>query len=304
MRTRDAAVCTRMMEPWSGQQARARAAGGGGKRDPLLSEHDDPTWKPPKSDKGRRGVAGFFDWFYEWLERPVHASTLCTFRALYSLVMLMQFAKWSTMFLDFQTSVYTLPYPGVGWIKPVSPEFGNTMLMIGFVACFCLFLGFMTRAASVACFIIFAYLFHICESYHNNHFILMCHICFLACFVDWNVWLAVDCLIPFINKRKKNVATTIPNWHLFLFRLIFTIPYFFGSIAKMNRDWTFRAQPLIDWFGGRGGLYDFWLFPWFIAETGLIFDLVVGSRREFLLEHTLLYFMLSLLRLSKLFFCL
>lgn len=149
------------MEPWSGQQARARAAGGGGKRDPLLSEHDDPTWKPPKSDKGRRGVAGFFDWFYEWLERPVHASTLCTFRALYSLVMLMQFAKWSTMFLDFQTSVYTLPYPGVGWIKPVSPEFGNTMLMIGFVACFCLFLGFMTRAASVACFIIFAYLFHL-----------------------------------------------------------------------------------------------------------------------------------------------
>lgn len=176
-----------------------------------------------------------------------------------------------------QRSAYVLPYPGVGWIKPVTPAVGNFMLTISLFGCFFLFLGFLTRAASILLFLNFTYLFHICECNHNNHFILMCHICFLGCFMDWNVWLSVDSLLPFMRQRLKSRGAMIPFWHLFLFRIIFTIPYFFGAIAKMNRDWVFRAQPLIKWFSGGGWLLEQWWFPWFIAESGMLFDLVVSG---------------------------
>jgi len=197
-------------------------------------------------------------------------------RALYSLVMVMQFLKWWHIFDDFQRSAYVLPYPGVGWIKPVTPAVGSFMLSCSLVACVFLFLGFLTRAASLFLFFNFTYLFHICECNHNNHFILMCHICFLGCFMDWNVWLSVDSFLPFMRQRLKSRGAMIPFWQLMLFRLIFCIPYFFGSIAKMNRDWVFRAQPLIKWFRGGGWILEQWWFPWFIAESGMLFDLVIS----------------------------
>lgn len=44
------------------------------------------------------------DKLFTWLERPVHGSTLCLMRALYSLIMLMQFLKWWHIFDDFEVT--------------------------------------------------------------------------------------------------------------------------------------------------------------------------------------------------------
>ena len=54
-----------------------------------------PRGAPPAAES----LAGRF---VDWLESPVHASTLCTFRVLYSVVMFMQFLKWRTLFEQFQ----------------------------------------------------------------------------------------------------------------------------------------------------------------------------------------------------------
>ncbi|CAD7697613.1 unnamed protein product [Ostreobium quekettii] len=215
------------------------------------------------------------DRLFEWLDRPVHASTLCLFRVLYSFVMFTQFTKWWNMFDHFQGTAYTLPYPGVGWIKPVSPAVGNAMLLISVVASLFLCVGLLTRITAVVLYINFAIIFHHCHSYFNNHYVLMCHICFLAIFVNWNQWLSVDSIL-FFRQRPKNAPITIPFWNLLIFRLIFCVPYFFGGIAKLNSDWLFRAQPLKDWFTGGGPLLEAWWFPWFIAETGVMFDLVIS----------------------------
>ena len=46
--------------------------------------------------------ASHVEWVFRWLDRPVHSSTLCLFRAMYSLVMVSQFLKWWHIFEDFQ----------------------------------------------------------------------------------------------------------------------------------------------------------------------------------------------------------
>eukprot|EP00803_Ostreobium_quekettii_P001216 evm.model.scf_1457.2 EVM.evm.TU.scf_1457.2 scf_1457:7483-14754(-) len=227
------------------------------------------------SKRSAKSLARRADILFEWLDRPVHPSTLCLFRVLYSIVMFTQFLKWWDMFEDFQDSAYVLPYPGVGWIKPVSPATGNTMLMLSLIASLFLAVGFMTRVTAVVLFLNFAVLFHQCHSYYNNHYVLMCHICFIAIFVNWNQWLSVDYLLYF-RHQKKNAPLTIPYWNLLIFQLIFCVPYFFGGIAKLNPDWLFRAQPLKDWFRGGGPLLEAWWFPWFIAETGCLFDLSIS----------------------------
>lgn len=59
-------------------------------------------------------------------------------------------------------------------------------------------------------------------------------------------------------------------------QLLFCIPYFFGSIAKLNNDWLFRAQPLKLWFSQRRGeIYHYWFLPWFVAWAGVIYDFIV-----------------------------
>eukprot|EP00966_Prymnesium_polylepis_P244805 5662484-Prymnesium_polylepis.1 len=39
-------------------------------------------------------------------------------------------------------------------------------------------------------------------------------------------------------------APTVPYWQLLVFQFLFSVPYAFGAIAKLNEDWCLRAQPL------------------------------------------------------------
>ena len=151
---------------------------------------------------------------------------------------------------------------------------GNFMLSVCFLSSVSLGIGFMTRTVSVINYVLFAYLFHICHSFYNNHYVLMCHINFVGCFMNWGTWGSID---AFLNKRfKRSVENTVPYWNLWLMQLLFCVPYFWGSVAKMNHDWLFRAEPLITWFSDeRAWIFHQWWFPWIIAWTGMLYDLLV-----------------------------
>lgn len=57
---------------------------------------------------------------------------------------------------------------------------------------------------------------------------------------------------------------------------MFSIPYSFGALAKVNSDWMLHAQPPHEWFRRREGFpYTVPLFPWFIAWGGFVFDLII-----------------------------
>lgn len=174
-----------------------------------------------------------------------------------------------------QGSIYMVPYAGLGFFKPVHPDLGNLILQVCLVASLMLALGLFTRVAGPVTFITFVYLFHICESLHNNHFILMCHVNFVGSFLDWGRWCSLDSWL--FTKRVKGTSPSVPYWNLLLMQLLFTIPYFFGSIAKMNNDWLFRAQPVTAWFSRHDEwIFHQWWFPWAICWGGMLYDGIVS----------------------------
>ena len=65
---------------------------------------------------------------------------------------------------------------------------------------------------------------------------------------DWGAWASIDAIIKYARERRCGGGcsvgshTTVAYWNLLLMQLIFSIPYFFGAIAKMNEDWLGRAQ--------------------------------------------------------------
>lgn len=246
---------------------------GGGDHYSPRSDHGDK--ERHYSPSGGRNAGG--DWlkrYAEWLEVPVHSSTIAIFRMLYALCVLAQLGKWRYMFHEFNMSYVVLPYAGNGWVRPVSPAAGDWLLGTCAFAAILQLIGLATVVATPLMWFTFSWLFHICESNHNNHYLLMCHLLFVGSFIGWGRWMSLDQLILWrIGKRRD---PRVPRWHMYAMRLMFSIPYFYGAIAKMNYDWLFRAQPLTMWFGYRGGLYSHPLFPWAIAWSGMLFDLVIA----------------------------
>ena len=244
---------------------------------------DEIEVKLPTATLGFRARA--HDW-HEWLTQPVHASTLGVWRIIFSIAMYVQGCHFEFIFVDFASSKGVYPYPGLGWIRPPPPEAGEMLLRINKVAAVLTCIGLCTRPATVVLFLTFTYVFLICESNHNNHYILICHVTFVASFIDWGRWGSLDMVLACWRHRQRGRGPppeTVPYWNLLLAQLLFSIPYFFGSIAKFNEDWLLRAQPLKMWLSPGShhtswvpfGLGDTPLFPWLIAWGGFGFDLCI-----------------------------
>jgi hypothetical protein len=122
---------------------------------------------------------------HAWLTQPVHASTLGTFRVFFSVCMYKQALYFADMFWDFQHSLTVFPYPALGWVTPCGPWLGEWLLTLNSWAAIAVCVGLCTRAATAVLFGTFTYLFLICESNHNNHYILICHTTSLCMLTQW-----------------------------------------------------------------------------------------------------------------------
>jgi hypothetical protein len=155
----------------------------------------------------------------------------------------------------------------------------------------------------VVLFVTFTWVFLLCESNHNNHYILICHVTFVFSAIDWGVWGSLDSVLAAWRRRRGGggggaAEVTLPYWHLLLAQLLFSIPYSFGAIAKLNEDWMLRAQPLKMWLAPHShhvawvplGFGDSPLFPWAIAWGGFAFDFgIVPLLCLHLTRYTLAY---------------
>ena len=131
--------------------------------------------KPAAPSKRLVHFRAFGQQLHAWLVQRVHASTLCTWRILFAICMYRQALNFGDMFDEFQRSVAVFPYPALGWVTPVEPAVGNALLAINRWAAVLVGLGLLTRPSSVVLFATFTYLFLLCQSNHNNHYILICH---------------------------------------------------------------------------------------------------------------------------------
>ena len=147
---------------------------------------------------------------------------------------------WITRY--FVEPVVTFPYYGFSWLKPWP---GRGMYIHFFVlglAAACVMAGFLYRIATPVFFLAFTYFFLLDQTRYLNHFYLVCLISFLMCFLPANRAFSVDALL-----RRKIRSDVVPAWTLWLLRAQVGIPYFFGGIAKLNRDWILGGEPMRTW---------------------------------------------------------
>eukprot|EP00965_Chrysotila_dentata_P069054 2281951-Pleurochrysis_carterae.AAC.1 len=232
-----------------------RATSSGNMRRARAGDSNDATanfWPDGESKRGAKhhNMPLRVQHMYQYLSQPVHASSLSVFRILFSICMYKQAQYFRDMFDEFEQSILVLPYPGLGWITPVGPSTGEFLLALNRYAAIFVGLGFCTEIATVVLATTFTYLFVLCESNHNNHYILICHVTALASLTCWGRWASVDYVLRIFRHRRSSRGqllnpppdVTIPYWNLLLFQFIFSVPYFYGAIAKMNEDWLFNAQ--------------------------------------------------------------
>lgn len=209
---------------------------------------------------------------------PVDISFLVFFRIVFGGIMLWETYRyftygWITRY--FVEPVVTFPYYGFSWLKPWP---GRGMYIHFFVlglAAACVMAGFLYRIAAPVFFLAFTYFFLLDQTRYLNHFYLVCLISFLMCFLPANRAFSVDALL-----RRKIRSDVVPAWTLWLLRAQVGIPYFFGGIAKLNRDWMLGGEPMRTWLhpltkvpGGHIFAADWVVYGFVIG--GLMLDLLV-----------------------------
>ena len=218
--------------------------------DPELSA--PPEWRtktPAKFARLRRLHA-----LHAWLVQPVHASTVGMMRIFFSACMYWQAQHFSDVFDEFLTSKQVFPYPGLGWVAPCGPALGRAILRTNSIAAVMTGAGVLTKPATLVLFLTFTYVFLLCESNHNNHYILICHVTFVASALDWGRYASVDAVAAHFwrrwtdraDKDKAVVArpeevATVPYWNLLLLQLLFSIPCAAGP-SRRNSGAAIPAQ--------------------------------------------------------------
>jgi hypothetical protein len=136
--------------------------------------------------------------------------------------------------------------------------------------------GFLYRFATPVLFLAFTYFFLLDQTRYLNHFYLVCLISFLMCFLPAQRSFSVDALL-----QPKIRSDVVPAWTLWLLRAQVGIPYFYGGVAKLNRDWIHGGEPMRTWLrpltkvpGGGPVFTADWVVYSFVI-CGLLFDLLV-----------------------------
>ncbi|KAL1524844.1 hypothetical protein AB1Y20_019724 [Prymnesium parvum] len=248
----------------------------------MLSRRGKPS--PPRGPREEEQSAApsdapFVTRAHRWLCQPVHGSTLGLFRLAFGLCMSAQRRHFAQMYEELASSKAVFPYPALDLWTPVSPAGGSWILFLNACAAWLTTFGLCTRLATPLLCATFTCLFLNCVSFHNNHYILICHVTFVASFTSWGRWGSVDALLDRFVRGQREVRT-VPYWHLLAFQFLFSVPYTFGAIAKLNEDWLLRAQPLKMWLHPHGRrmkifpsfIREAWCFPWAISWGGVLFD--------------------------------
>lgn len=179
------------------------------------------------------------------LFRPVDIAFLIYFRVAFGGIMLWEIYRFLTR--NWISRYYVEPvvhftYYGFSWIKPWPGQGMYIHFYVLGVAAFCIIIGFCYRIAAAVFFVGFTYVFLLEQARYLNHFYLICLISFLLIFLPANRAVSVDALL-----RPKIRSDTVPAWALWWLRAQVGIAYFFGGIAKLNRDWLVGGEPMRIW---------------------------------------------------------
>lgn len=172
-----------------------------------------------------------------WGERlfePVDIASLVFLRVAFGGIMAWEAwrylrAGWTGI---FSAPAFHFGFPGFSWVQPWP---GDGMLWhfygLGLLAVL-IALGLGYRVAMPLFCLAFGYVFLIDQAYYLNHFYFVCLVSLLMSFAPAHRSFSLDAWL-----RPSLRASTAPAWSLWMLRAQLGVVYFFGGVAKLNRDW-------------------------------------------------------------------
>lgn len=211
------------------------------------------------------------------LFKPVSSAGLAVFRAIFGFVMLWEVWRyfdhgWIERY--WVEPAFNFKYEYFGWIEPLSGD-GMTLLfyVMGVLSLF-VAIGLLYRISITLLFLIFTYTFLLEQARYLNHFYLVILINFLMIFLPANRALSLDAFL-FQNIRSE----WVPKWSVLILQIQIGLVYFFGGIAKLNRDWL-SGSPMDSWLPARsdfpiiGTYFNLSEIVLFVSYSGLFLDLL------------------------------
>lgn len=212
------------------------------------------------------------------LTQPVSADFLAFFRIAFGVVMLWWVYKYcaygilQTFYID---PIHHFKYYGFAWVKPLPGDWPWAEFYVMGVCAFLITVGYFYRYAAIVFAVCFTHIFLVDKALYQNHYYLVCLLSWVMVILPAQGKFSVD---AYRNPNYR--LDTVPTWMLYLLRFQIGVPYFFGGIAKISRDWL-AGQPmgmvlanktdvpfLGQWVGETWFVYS---FVW----GGLLFDLLV-----------------------------
>ena len=218
-------------------------------------------------------------WINQLLNKKINIAPLVLFRIIFGVMMFASTLRfilkgWVKEF--YIDPNYYFTYYGFDWVTPFKEN--GMYILFGLLLCCTLFItfGLFYRISISIYFLLFTYVELIDKTYYLNHYYFISLLSFILIFLPLHRNFSLDAFIGICKKTSH-----VKSWTINVIKLQIGIVYFFAGIAKLNYEWLFEAQPLINWlkhlsdFPLIGQLfmedYTAYLFSW----AGALFDLSI-----------------------------
>ncbi|HUS34205.1 MAG TPA: HTTM domain-containing protein [Verrucomicrobiae bacterium] len=166
-------------------------------------------------------------------------------------------------------------YFGFGWIQPPPDNWTYGLVAAVSVAAIGIMFGAFYRLSAAVFAVGFTWFYLIEQSQYLNHFYLISLLGFVAFAIPAHRAFSIDA-----RRKPELPASTAPTWSLWLLQAHIAIAYFFGGVAKLNRDWL-RGEPVRTWLESGslgkklGPMFQNEFCAFAISYSGLLIDLLV-----------------------------
>lgn len=185
------------------------------------------------------------------------------------------FMKNGKLFQNFIEPPFTFTYIGFEWLQPLS---GNGMYFyFGLMALLAILimLGAWYRFSMIGFTFLWTGIYLMQKSDYNNHYYLVCLLCFLMCLVPAGRYFSVDAW-----RKPGYKKYTCPQWVTLVFVMQSAIIYFFAAVSKLNAAWLSGKFIAIQFSRLShhhifGAVYDNLYFQKIICYGGILFDFFI-----------------------------
>lgn len=179
------------------------------------------------------------------LFQPVDIASLAAFRIALGICLVLHIGAhvWErSPYLDAAAPALHFPYPGLAWVRPMSEDAIQVILVTMLLAAVGILLGLAYRLSCLLYALGAAYLHFMDAARYHNHYYLALLLAFLLTFVPAHATCSLDAWM----RRGVRRGTT-PCWTVWLLRFQIGIPYLYSGLSKLNSEWLGGSPSIHYW---------------------------------------------------------